>query len=377
MIKLVDLTYYAHRDYTHTAQVRENHAPALAFAPYLIHKIDFCFVKHAAFEEHVVMDGVPYHFFKGRNRFWSITLKTHQYIKKLKPDVVLVQGFIFPLQVIFLRLFCGKGFKIMIQHHGGLPFGGIKGWLQKIACSFADAFIFTAAGNAAIWKRKNIIKQDASVFELLEASTNFKRQDKQISKTRTQMAGETNILWVGRLNANKDPIAVLLGFMQYLKIKPEAKLYMIYQSEDMINDIMALFASSKLLANAVVLVGRVANHELPYWYSAADFYISGSHKEGSGYALLEAMACGCVPLITDIPPYQKITGNGRCGFLYPRGDANALARLLYTVNNADQKKLSDDTLIHFHQHLSFKNIADDLVGICEQVMTPIQASTLE
>ncbi|NHA02947.1 glycosyltransferase family 4 protein [Mucilaginibacter sp. HC2] len=377
MIKLVDLTYYAHLNYTHAAQVKENHSPALAFAPYLIHKIDFCFVKHASFEEHVVMDGVPYHFFKGCNRFWSITLKTHRFIKKLKPDIILVQGFIFPLQVIFLRLFCGRGFKIMIQHHGGLPFSGIKGWLQKIACSFADAFIFTAAGNAGAWKRRNIIKQDALIFELLEASTNFKQQDKQISKTRTQMTGEINLLWVGRLNANKDPMAVLLAFMQYLKIKPTAKLYMIYQSEDMINEVMALFASSKPLANAVVLVGRVANEELPYWYSAADFYISGSHKEGSGYALLEAMACGCVPLVTNIPPYQKITGNGWCGFLYPPGDVNALARLLYSVSNVDRKKLSDDVLIYFHQHLTFKNIADDLVRICEQIMTPIQASTLE
>ena len=369
MIKLVDLTYYAHLNYTHASQVTENHSPALAFAPYLIGKIDFSFVKHASFEEHTEIDGVPYHFFKGRNRFWSITLKTHRYIKKLKPDIVLVQGLVFPLQVIFLRLFCGSGFKIMVQHHGELPYSGIKGWLQKLACGFANAFIFTAAGNAGIWKKRNIIKPDANIFELLEASTHFIQQDKQISKERIQMKGENNFLWVGRLNANKDPITVLLAFIQYLQIKPEAKLYMIYQSEDMINDVMALFASSKLLSNAVVLVGRVANHELPYWYSSADFYISGSHKEGSGYALLEAMACGCVPLITNIPPYQKLTGNGQCGFLYPAGDANALARLLYTVNNVDQKKLSDHTLQYFQQNLTFKNIADDLVDICQYLMT--------
>jgi glycosyltransferase involved in cell wall biosynthesis len=369
MIKLVDLTYYAHRNYTHASQVMENHAPALAFAPYLINKINFTFVKHAAFEEHVVFDGVPYHFFKGRNRFWSITLKTHRFIRKLKPDIILIQGFVFPLQVIFLRLFCGSGFKIMIQYHGEMPYSGIRGWLQKKACGLADAFIFTAAGNAAMWKRRNIIRQDATILELLEASTHFTQQNKQISKERTRMTGEINFLWVARLNANKDPIAVLLGFMQYLKIKPSAKLYMIYQNEDMLQEVMALFASSRLLAEAVVLVGQVPNNELLYWYSAADFYISGSHKEGAGYALLEAMACGCVPLITEIPPYQKMTGNGQCGFLYPAGDANALARLLYSVNNLDRQKLSDDVLHYFQQNLTFKNIADDLIGICGYLMT--------
>jgi glycosyltransferase involved in cell wall biosynthesis len=368
LIKLVDLTYYAHLHYNHSHQVTENHAPALAFAPYLKNKLDLYFVKHAAFEEHNVIDGIPYHFFKGRNRFWSVTLKTHLYIRKLKPDIVLVQGLVFPLQVLFLRLFCGKGFKIVIQHHGELPFSGIKGWLQKLFCRLVDAYIFTAAGNALIWKKRNIIKPDASIFELLEASTEFKKQDKLESKQRTGIAGTTNFLWVGRLNANKDPLTVLTGFEQYLSINTGAKLYMIYQTDDLLNEVINKFASNQLLADAVTLVGKIPNHELPYWYSAADFYISGSHKEGSGYALLEAMACGCIPVVTNIPSYQKITRNGKVGFLYPSGNSAALTTLLSTINNLNREELSAATLNHFNQNLTFKNIADDLFDICSYLM---------
>jgi glycosyltransferase involved in cell wall biosynthesis len=368
LIKLVDLTYYAHRNYNWFGQVVENHAPALAFAPHLKNKLDFTFVKHAAFEEHTVIDGIPYHFFKGYNRFWSISFKAHRFISELKPDIVLVQGLVFPLQVMFLRLFCGKSFKIVIQHHGELPFGGIKGWLQKLSCNMVNAFIFTAAGNAEIWKKSGIIKPDANIFELLEASTNFTQKDKQESKNRTEITGETNFLWVGRLNANKDPLTVLTGFGQYLQINPDAKLYMIYQTEDIVNDVMQLFASNKILSNAVVLVGKVPNTELPYWYSAADFYISGSHKEGSGYALLEAMACGCIPVVTAIPSYQKIAGSSKCGFLYPPGNATALARLLGIINNLDREKFSAQNLNYFNQNLTFKSIANDLVDICKYLM---------
>jgi glycosyltransferase involved in cell wall biosynthesis len=369
LIKLVDLTYHAHLNYDHSGQVVENHAPALAFASYLKGKIMLHFIKHAAFEEHAVVDGIPYHFFKGSNRFCSVNLKAHLLIRKLKPDVVLVQGLVFPFQVILLRLFCGKNFKIIVQHHGELPFSGLKAWLQKQSFRLVNSFIFTAAGNAMIWKKRNIIKPDASIFELLEASTGLKKQDKQESKRRTGITGKPSILWVGRLNTNKDPMTVLTGFEQYLGVNPGAKLNMIYQTDDMISQVVKKLSTNQLLSDAVTLIGKVPNQEMPYWYSASDLYVSGSHKEGSGYALLEAMACGCIPVITDIPPYRKITGNGKAGFLYPSGNAGALSTLLSTIGDLNYEELSANTLNHFNKNLTFKNIAHDLVDICNHLMT--------
>jgi glycosyltransferase involved in cell wall biosynthesis len=369
LIKLVDLTYHSHLNYTRPEQVKENHAPALAFASYLKNYVDITFVKHASFEQHVIMDDVPYYFFRGKNRFWSVSVKTHRFIKALKPDIILVQGLVFPVQVMFLRLFCNQKFKLIIQHHGELPSTGIKGYLEKIACSLADAFLFTAAGNADVWKKKNIIKRDAKVFELLEASTGFKPIEKQLSKTYTGITSETSFLWVGHLNANKDPMTVLSGFEQHLRAKPGAKLYMIYQTDELLSRIDQKLASNKLLSASVVLVGKVTNAAMPYWFSAADYYISGSRKEGSGYALLEGIACGCIPVVTDIPPYKKITANGKYGFLYPPGDADMLAQTLKETESINPKEMSAAVLAHFNQCLSFKTIADDLVEICHRLMT--------
>jgi glycosyltransferase involved in cell wall biosynthesis len=368
LIKLVDLIYHSHLNYSKPADVLENHAPALSFASYLKGKLDFTFVKHAGFEQHVIMDDTPYYFFKGDNKFWSVSLKTHRFIKKLKPDVIMVQGLVFPVQVMFLRLFCGKRFKLIIQHHGELPSKGIKGRLEKIACGMADAFFFTSGGNADIWKQKNIIAAKAKIYEILEASTSFKPIDKQVSKMYTGITGNCNLLWVGHLNTNKDPLTVINGFEQYLTANPEAKLYMIYQSDTLLADIEQILALKKSLSQAVVLVGKITNADMPYWFSAADFYVSGSHKEGSGYALLEAMACGCIPVVTNIPSYQKITANAEHGFLYPAGDANALGNTLKATQAMNRQKSSATVLAHFEQNLSFKTIADDLVEICGELV---------
>jgi glycosyltransferase involved in cell wall biosynthesis len=368
LIKLVDLIYHSHLNYTRPEQVSENHAPALAFASYLKNKLDFVFVKHASFEQRTVIDGVPYYFFKGGNKFWSVSLKTHRFIKKFKPDIILVQGLIFPVQVMFLRLFCGKKFKLMIQHHGELPSSGLKGKLEKIACGMADAFFFTSAGNAELWKQKGTLKEDANIIELLEASTHFRHVDKQVSKMYTGITGDANFLWVGHLNINKDPLTVLTGFEQYIGTRPSAKLYMIYQTEGLLEAVDQKLAANPALSQAVVLVGKIDNADMPYWFSAAEFYISGSHKEGSGYALLEAIACGCIPVVTNIPSYQKITSYGDYGFLYPAGDADALGEILIALEGMNWKKLSDSTLSHFNQNLTFENIATDLVDICENLM---------
>ena len=75
----------------------------------------------------------------------------------------------------------------------------------------------------------------------------------------------------------------------------------------------------------VTLVGRVDRDELPNYYGAADVFVSGSHYEGSGYALIEAMSAGVVPVVTDIPSFRAIAGDtaramdaGRRGRLRPR-----------------------------------------------------------
>ena len=57
---------------------------------------------------------------------------------------------------------------------------------------------------------------------------------------------------------------------------------------------------------------------------AADVFVLGSHREGSGYSLIEALACGLPPVVTDIPSFRSLTAAGAVGALWPCGDARAL-----------------------------------------------------
>ncbi len=77
------------------------------------------------------------------------------------------------------------------------------------------------------------------------------------------------------------------------------------------------------LEDNMTLGGSVSQENLPGMYRAADLYASASHSDGSSVSLMEALACGCPALVSDIPSnHEWITGEQ--GWLFPDGDSTAL-----------------------------------------------------
>jgi glycosyltransferase involved in cell wall biosynthesis len=368
MIKLVELNYHCHTEFDQPQQAVEKHALSSGFIHFIKDRVDLLLVKHLNYSGQTVINTIRYAFFKSRNKFWYIPLKTHRFIKKEQPDIVLVQGFVFVLQVIALRWMLGKQCIILVQHHGENPFTGIKGFLQRRADKSINGYLFTSIGNADTWIKAKVIGSKKKCFSILSASTNFIKKDKLLCKQKTGIEGTHNFIWVGRLNANKDPITVLNGFEKYLSVYPGAALYMIFQTEELLQEIKEQIARSAVLQTAVHLISKIEHHELEDWYNAADFYISGSHSEGSGYALVEAMACGCIPVVTAIPSFKQITGNGGYGFLFEPGNDKDLYEKLSGTNNMDKENYSGIIHQYSSTHLSYKAVADQIFNLASSLV---------
>lgn len=354
--RFIELNYYQHDEFSNAADVIKKHRPSNLFAPFLTDRMKTCLVKHANFSGTHRENGIDYRFFKSKNGFLHIPFTTHRFIKEQEPDLLLVQGLIFPLQVITLARQL-KNCKIVLQHQGETPFGKKK-IFQQWADRFVDGYIFTSLGNASEWIDKKVIKDQKKCFEIIPSSTEFTRQEKDTSKQRTGMTGPVNFLWVGRLNENKDPITVLKGFEQYFIDHPSHKLYMIYGEEDLLPTIKKMMKESPILGDRVELIGKVVHPQLECWYSAADYFVSGSHREGGSYALTEAMACGCIPVVTAIPPAQRVIGS--TGYSYSVGDSKSLYEVLSGLDHERRNELSANVLHHFRQHHSARSIADKI-----------------
>jgi glycosyltransferase involved in cell wall biosynthesis len=223
-----------------------------------------------------------------------------------------------------------------------------------------DAYFFTGKDHAAPWIQAGLIRDVKKVKEIMEASSGFAPVPKVEARARTGIT-ETNVyLWVGHLNANKNPLMVVRAFERFIAEKTrDAALYMIFQSDQLLEEIKGLLAANPAVAAHIHLVGKVEHEELASWFSAADFFISGSFYEGSGIAVCEAMSCGCIPILTDIPSFRFMTG-GLCGLLYAAGDEDSLLAALYESSKMNKVSGSQQTLRQFRERLSFEAIAGEI-----------------
>ncbi len=64
---------------------------------------------------------------------------------------------------------------------------------------------------------------------------------------------------------------------------------------------------------------------LPGYYKACDFVALPSHFDGMPNVLLEAMALGVVPIVSDAGAMGEIVEDGRTGFVFPADDRRAAA----------------------------------------------------
>lgn len=64
---------------------------------------------------------------------------------------------------------------------------------------------------------------------------------------------------------------------------------------------------------------------LPGFYKACDFVALPSHFDGMPNVLLEAMALGVLPIVSDAGAMGEIVEDGRTGFVFPAGDRRAAA----------------------------------------------------
>jgi glycosyltransferase involved in cell wall biosynthesis len=294
-------------------------------------------------------------------------------VARLAPDVVHVNGLNFPMQTWRCRRVLAAPAALVVQDHGsGDPPAAasaaraMRDAIRRRAMKAVDGFFFTAAAQAERWRRGGFIAAAQPVHEVLEASTLMQPIDREAARASTGIEGDPAALWVGRLNENKSPLTVLDGVERAVARLPGLTLTMVFGGGDLESEVRARIARSAVLGERVRLAGRVPHHELAAFYSASDLFVLGSHHEGSGYALLEACACGAVPIVTDIPAFRAITGGGAAGLLWPVGDADTLATALVAAPCGDRGERAR-IREHFDRALSWPAVARQALAAYEQV----------
>ena len=116
----------------------------------------------------------------------------------------------------------------------------------------------------------------------------------------------------------------------------------------------------------VIFTGHVLNKELPIIYNLADLFVFPSLYEGFGIPLLEAMACGCPVITSNISSMPEVVGDA--GMLVNPYDVNKLADAMAKI------LLNDDVRNDFINNglervckFSWKNAAKETLEVYKHI----------
>jgi glycosyltransferase involved in cell wall biosynthesis len=247
---------------------------------------------------------------------------------------------------------------VLVQDHATPPPLGWRAALWKRVSRSMAGVSFTSREQATPFFRSGAFRPELPVFEVIEGSSTFMPGDRDAARRATGMFGDPCLFWTGHLNPNKDPLTALTAFEIAAAKLPNARLWCCFGDAPLLDDVERRITASLLLRERVALLGKRPHAEMELRFRAADFLVQASHREGSGYSILEALACGTPPLVTDIPSLRRIVGDA--GSLSTVGDPVALAAAIIDWSKRDPATTRTAARARFERELSFDAIGRDL-----------------
>jgi D-inositol-3-phosphate glycosyltransferase len=187
------------------------------------------------------------------------------------------------------------------------------------------------------------------------------------------------LLFVGRLERLKG-VEIAIRALALLRDREHDDLRLIVLGEDSRDgdesekERLKVVAASVGVRDRVDFLGSVAQHELPYFYAAADACVMPSYSESFGLVALEAQACGCPVVASGVSGLRSVVRDDVSGYLIDGHDpaeyAERIGRLLADPELAQQMGRRGRLLA---QRFSWTRTADRLEGLFEQVIEKAQA----
>lgn len=154
----------------------------------------------------------------------------------------------------------------------------------------------------------------------------FKPVSQAQARVAIRQEGNPLLLSVGNLVALKGHELCIDALALLLPAYPEAQLVIV--GEGPLHAELLRHARSRGVESKVTLAGQIDNADLALWYSAADFLLLASSREGWPNVLLEALACGTPVISTRVGGIPEVIREELAGNLIATRDGYSLAEAI-------------------------------------------------
>ncbi len=188
---------------------------------------------------------------------------------------------------------------------------------------------------------------------------------------------QPTLIYFGRWSVNKG-LREALQVLRELRAKNSAWTLIIAGREYdyRASDLHAL-AIEFGIADAITLVASPSDAELRALMQRASYFICLSRHEGFGLAAVEAMSAGLIPLLSAIPPFEKLARDTRVPLLLDADPARAAIAIQALqeqpeVDHAERRQQAQMQARRF----SWRTVVDAYVAEYERAAAPADARSL-
>ena len=148
--------------------------------------------------------------------------------------------------------------------------------------------------------------------------------------------------WLCYANRGLEPIyqpqRVLELFAAIAVWQPQAQL--VVANEGSLRPQLEQWVAQHGLQQQVRFVGRLSAQQQTEYYARTQWYLSQPASDSAAVSVLEAMAYGCIPLLSDLPANRELVRDGRNGWIVP-ADAIDLSQTVPQALPALQARATD------------------------------------
>lgn len=130
--------------------------------------------------------------------------------------------------------------------------------------------------------------------------------------------------FAGRLAPEKCLPTLLEAFALVLASEPKARLLIVGDGPE--RKALDTLAASLGIDSSIHFTGRAEPNQIPGFMQASDSFALLSALEGFPVALLEAMAAGLPPIVSDIPANRQLISEGSSGYIVPLNNPVSTAK---------------------------------------------------
>lgn len=143
------------------------------------------------------------------------------------------------------------------------------------------------------------------------------------------------ILYFGRWSVNKGLVETLDLFARLQALDPEWRLIIAGREYDLSLADLQGAARERGIVAGVEFHAAPNDALLAELMARAQYFVCLSRHEGFGIAPIEAMSAGLIPILSPIPPFQKLVREGGVGLLIDPKEPQAAAAQVATLANLD------------------------------------------